>query len=61
VLARHRALSESDLLAAAADRVQIGGDRTSCIAQYVRRDEHQTDDLQEDRDLILRRDRREVG
>jgi hypothetical protein len=61
VLAGHRALSEGDPLAASADRAQIGGDRTRCIAQDVRRDERQTDDPQEDHDLILRGDRREVG
>ena len=61
VLAGHRALSEGEPLVALADRAQIGGNRTSGIAQNVRRDERQADDPQEDHDLILRVDRREVG
>jgi hypothetical protein len=57
----HSALSEGDPLATSVDRAQIGGDRTSGIAEDVRRDERQADDPQKDQGLILRGDRREVG
>jgi hypothetical protein len=62
VSAGHRAFSEGDdPLGTSVDRAQIGGDRTSGIAQDIRRDERQADDPQEDQALILRGDPREVG
>jgi len=61
VSAGHCALSEGNPLVASTDRAQIGGDRTSGIAQDVRHDEREANDPQKYLDLILRGDRREVG